>query len=158
MHPCFTSTEALNHWLNSSLLITFVLASSYKCLILFVMCSPMFCFLIVCHNASCHILSNAFFVWNKVTEILGERPESMMETVKRRKLKYYGYQMRKTNGDGQDTDRRQSRWQQGRGKPRKWEDDLKQWNGEGLGQLKRKAMCRGEWRKNLHDWVHPRPT
>ena len=41
----------------------------------------------------------------------------------------------KTNGDGQDTDRRQSRWQQGRGKPRKWEDDLKQWNGEGMGQL-----------------------
>ena len=38
----------------------------------------------------------------------------------------------------------------GRGKPRKqWEDDLEQWTGEGLGQLKRKAMGREEWRKNV---------
>ena len=58
-------------------------------------------------------------VWNKVTEILGERPESAMETVKRRKLKFYGHQMRKTNGDGQDTDRRESRWQQGKRKTKK---------------------------------------
>ena len=47
----------------------------------------------------------------------------------------------------------------GRGKPRRqWEDDLKQWTGEGLGQLKRKEMCREEWKKNVRDWVHPRPT
>ena len=36
--------------------------------------------------------------------------------------------------------------------------DFKQWTGEGMGQLKRKAMGREEWRKNLRDWVHPRPT
>ena len=47
----------------------------------------------------------------------------------------------------------------GRGKPRRqWEDDLKQWTGEGMGQLKRKAMGREEWRKNVRDSVHPWPT
>ena len=47
----------------------------------------------------------------------------------------------------------------GRGKPRRQsEDDLKQWTGEGLGQLKRKTMGREEWRKNVRDSVHPRPT
>ena len=40
----------------------------------------------------------------------------------------------------------------GRGKPRrKLEDDLKQWTGEGMGQLKRKAMGREEWRKNVRN-------
>ena len=31
------------------------------------------------------------FLWKKVTEALGERPESAAETIKRRTLKYYKY-------------------------------------------------------------------
>ena len=98
------------------------------------------------------------FVWNKETEILGERPESVMETVKRRKLKYYGHQMRKQTAMATTLTEGKVDGSRGRGKPRQWEDGLKQWNGEGLGQLKRKAMGREEWRKNVRDWVHPRPT
>ena len=98
------------------------------------------------------------FVWNKVTEILGERPESVVETVKRRKLKYYGHQMRKQTAMAKTLIEGKVEGSRGRGKPRRqWEDGLKQWTGEGVEQLKRKAMGR-ERRKNVRDWVHSLST
>ena len=96
------------------------------------------------------------FVWRKVTEILGERPESVIETEKRRKLKFYGHQMRPgtmanilIEGKVEGTRKR------GRQK-RKWENDITEWRGEGLGQLKRQTTNRQGWKQSVHRWVHPR--
>ena len=63
------------------------------------------------------------FLWRKVIELLGERPESVLETIKRRKLKFYRYQPRKKTlakmmiGGRVESSR-------GRGRSRQWEDDL----------------------------------
>ena len=59
------------------------------------------------------------FVKNKVTEIQGEKPESVVETAKRRKAEVLRTPDEKTNVDGQDADRRQSRGQQGKRKTKK---------------------------------------
>ena len=45
------------------------------------------------------------------------------------------------------------------GRPRRqWEDDIKEWTGEGLRELSRMAMDREKWRSSVHGWAHPRPT
>eukprot|EP00794_Sanderia_malayensis_P016388 gene16388-biopygen12078 len=97
------------------------------------------------------------FVWRKVTEVLGERPESVVEIIKRRKLKYYGHQTRKQAQakviiEGRVEGRRE------RGRPRRqWEDDLKQWSGCSMEELRRAAEDKERWRRLVHNWVRPQP-
>ena len=97
------------------------------------------------------------FLWRKVTEILGERPESVIETVKRRKLKYYGHQMRRPGMMANILIEEKVEGTRKRGRLRRqWEDDIKEWTGEGLGQLKRQTTNRQGWKQSVHRWVHPR--
>ena len=99
------------------------------------------------------------FVWNKVTETLGGRPESITETVKKRKLKYFGHQMRKPTAMTKTLIQGKVEGARERGRPRRqWEDDIKEWTGEGLRELSRMAMDREKWRSSVHGWAHPRPT
>ena len=98
------------------------------------------------------------FVWEKLTEILGGRPESIIDIIKKRKLKYFGHQIRKQamakvliEGIVEGT--------RGRGRPRRqWEDDLREWTGCSLATLSRKANDRLQWRRCVYEWVHPRST
>ena len=91
-------------------------------------------------------------VWREVTEIFGERPETIVETIKRRKLKYYGHQTRKQTLTKAMIEGRVE-GSRGKGRPsRQWEDDLKQWSMEGL---RRAAGVREWWRRLVHNWVRP---
>ena len=64
------------------------------------------------------------YVWNKVTEILGERPEPVMDVIMRRKLKYFGHQVRR-NGMARALIEGNFEGDRGRGIPRRqWKDDL----------------------------------
>ena len=96
------------------------------------------------------------FVWRKVTDVLGERPESVVEVIKRRKLKYYGHQTRKQALakviiEGRVEGSRE------RGRPRRqWGDDLKQWSRWSMEELRRPAENRERWRWLVHNWVCPR--
>ena len=97
------------------------------------------------------------YVWNKATEILGDRQEAAMEIITRRKLKYFGHQLRR-NGMGKALIEGNAEGDRGRGRPRRqWKDDLKQWTGKGLAELKRIAEDRERWRSSVQQWVHPRP-
>ena len=97
------------------------------------------------------------YVWNKVTKIYGDRPEQIIEIIMRRKLRYFGHKVRrygmvkaliKGNVEGD----------RGRGRPRRqWKDDLKQWTGKGLAELKGIAEDRERWRRSVQQWVHPQP-
>ena len=85
------------------------------------------------------------YVQRKVAEILGKKPESVEEIIKRRKLKYYGHQMRKgmmakvlIEGGVEGV--------RGRGRPRRqWEDDLKEWSGGWTMERLRKAAKDRQW-------------
>ena len=97
------------------------------------------------------------YVWNKVTEILGERSEPVMDVIMRRKLKHFGHQVRR-NGMARALIEGNVEGERGRGRPRRqWKDDLKQWTGRGLGELRKLAENREEWRFNVRRWVHQRP-
>ena len=99
------------------------------------------------------------FVWSKVQEILEGRPETIIEVIKRRKLKYYGHQMRRQTAMAKTLIEGKVEGNRERGRPRReWEDDIKDWAGEGLGRLKEIVKDRKKWRKNVYTWVHPRPT
>ena len=77
-----------------------------------------------------------------MTEVLGERLESVVWIIKRRKLQYNGHQARKqglatvivkgtVEGRGE------------RGRPRRqWQDDLKPWSGWSMIELRRVAEDR----------------
>ena len=98
------------------------------------------------------------FVWRKMTEILGEKPESVEEIIKRRKLKYYGHQMRKGAMakvliEGEVEGVRE------RGRPRRqWEDDLREWSGGWeMERIRRATSDRWWWREAVQNWVHTRP-
>ena len=97
------------------------------------------------------------YVWNKVTEILGERPEPVMGVIMMRKLKYFGHRVRR-NGMARALIEGNVEGERGRGRPRRqWKDDLKQWTGRGLGELGKLAENREEWRFNVRRSVQQRP-
>ena len=92
-----------------------------------------------------------------MTEILGEKPEAVLEIINRRKLKFYGNKMRKGTMtkvliEGGVAGVR------GRGRPRRqWEDDLKECSGGWtMERLRRATKDRQWWRTLAHDWVRPR--
>ena len=91
-------------------------------------------------------------------EILGERPDTIVETIKRRKLKYYRHQTKKTLAKAMIEGRVEG--SRGKGRPsRQWEDELKQWSGWSMEGLSRAAGDREWWRRLLvHNWVRPRPS
>ena len=98
------------------------------------------------------------FVWRRVTEILGKRPESIEEIIKRRKLKFYGHQIRKQALAKVMIEGRVE-GERPRGRPkRQWIDDLKEWSGLSMECLRKEATNREMWRRLVYNWVHPRPN
>eukprot|EP00794_Sanderia_malayensis_P019771 gene19771-21706_t len=92
------------------------------------------------------------YVLRKVMDILGERPERVEEIIKRRKLRYYGYKMRrgmmaKVLVEGRvEGDRRTGR------PKRQWEDDLREWSeGWTMETLRRATENRQWWRQQVQE-------
>ena len=81
----------------------------------------------------------------QVCQLLQTRPE-LLETIKTRKLQYFGHTKRhasicKTILESKIEGKRQ------RGRPRRvWLDDIKDWTGRQLGECTRKTENRMDWR------------
>ena len=80
-----------------------------------------------------------------------------MKVIMGRRLKYFGHQVRR-NGIAKALIEGNVEGDRGRGRLRRqWKDDLKQWTGKGLAELKRIAEDRERWRSSVQEWVHRRP-
>ena len=96
-------------------------------------------------------------VLQEVRRICGQELEGFVEIVKKQKLKLYGHEMRrggllKTVIEGSMEGRRR------RGRPQKsWFNDVKEWTGERGAKISQMAKDREQWRRKVHEWVHPRP-
>ncbi|KAG1661811.1 Synaptotagmin-7 [Nymphon striatum] len=87
----------------------------------------------------------------KIKDITGssDRENSVMDTMKRRKFKYFGHMVR---GGGMAR-----AILEGGGRPMgNWLGNLKEWSGQAASVLIRRAEDRVLWRNSVRAWVHPR--
>jgi len=97
------------------------------------------------------------WVKDRICEVCGYEPESIVDVMKRRKFRYFGHLVR-GGGTARAVMEGEMQGSRGRGRPqRKWMDDLKDWSGEGSITLNRMTMDRERWRQAVYSWVHPRP-
>ena len=84
------------------------------------------------------------YVREKVKEALGQRDiPGLVEIIKTRKLKYFGHQMRKEHSLAATVTQGKVNGCRGKGRPRrKWGDDLRDWTGYEMADLKRMTGCR----------------
>eukprot|EP00794_Sanderia_malayensis_P013583 gene13581-biopygen10845 len=77
--------------------------------------------------------------------------------VKKRKLKFYGHEVRR-GGLLRAVIEGRTEGRRGRGRPQgNWQENLKDWSGKSLGELKELAKDRERWKDVVFKWVHPRP-
>ena len=97
------------------------------------------------------------WVKEEITRQCGYAPKKIMESVKERKLKYYGHTVRRGRL-GRLIIEGQMDGKRGRGRPMdKWEDNLKKWSGLKMDDLRKNAKDRNVWRKCVASYVHRRP-
>ena len=97
------------------------------------------------------------YVMTKIQEICGFMPEGVVEMVKKKKLKYFGHQIR-SGGTTRAVMEGGMEGNRGRGRPQcNWMGNMREWCGKGTGELINMAKDRHGWRKAVYDWVHPRP-
>eukprot|EP00794_Sanderia_malayensis_P002663 gene2663-biopygen2205 len=97
------------------------------------------------------------WVMARVTEVYGQELEGFAEMVKKRKLKFYGHEVRR-GGLLRAVIEGRTEGRRGRGRPQgNWQENLKDWSGKSLGELKELAKDRERWKDVVFKWVHPRP-
>jgi len=81
----------------------------------------------------------------------------LLQSVKKRKLSYYGHVLRK-EGNCMEKEIMQSTTSgQRRGRPRtRWQDNIKTWSGLTDDRLLRSIEDRSQWRKIIHEAANPR--
>jgi len=82
----------------------------------------------------------------------------LLQSVKKRKLCYYGHVLRKI-GNCMDKEVVQctTSGQRGRGRPRtRWQDNTTKWTGLTGDRLLRSIEDRRQWRKIIHEAANPR--
>ena len=97
------------------------------------------------------------WVRSKVRRIYGFKKENFIDTVKRRKFKFFGHVVRR-GGMARAVMEGGIEGRNCRGRPMgSWMGNLKEWSGEMANTLTRQAANRVLWRNNVRTWVHPRP-
>ena len=101
------------------------------------------------------------YVWTKIMEIFQnehQKPEAVMQTVTKRKLTFFGHQVRRgkiTKNLIQDS----CEGIRTRGRPkRNWQNDITDWTGLNLQEACHRTYDRKRWRKDVISWVHQRPN
>ena len=99
------------------------------------------------------------YIWERIDNIFnGKRPERLMQIVQRRKLVFFGHQVRR---DAWTKALMQGNCEGSRnqGRPmRIWQDDIKDWsNLKGLESY-HLALDRDKWRASVKTWVHQWPN
>ncbi len=94
------------------------------------------------------------YVWRKlVEEDVETEPEKLLVIIKRRKLKFFGHQIRA----GRMTKVLIQGNVNGKRLRANWFDDLKGWSELGLNEMSRRAEDRRRWREDVSQWVHLPP-
>jgi len=138
-------------------------------------CSMLFTIIIICNkwsltekNTSCGLWDertekdSACFVVSKENKRVGSQQswskEGTGDTVKARKLAYYGHTMRKqANCLDKEIMQGTMPGARRRGKPRTaWIDDIKTWTGLPVEESIRMTGDRNKWRKYVHGVANPR--
>jgi len=79
----------------------------------------------------------------------------LLQSVKKRKLSYYGHLLRKEGNYGERNNARSSG--QRRGRPRtRWQDNITKWTGLTGDRLLRSVEDRSQWRKTIHEAANAR--
>ncbi|KAG1714260.1 Protein ABHD11 [Nymphon striatum] len=95
------------------------------------------------------------WVRNEVKRICGSELESVMDTMKRRKFKYFGHMVR-GGGMARAILEGGVEGSRGRGRPMgNWLRNLKEWSGQAASVLIRRAEDRVLWRNSVRAWSKP---
>jgi len=101
------------------------------------------------------------YVWNKIIEHFTtekDRPEPFMRTIAKRKLQFFGHQVRRNKTTKfLIQDYCEGTRQQGR-PIRTWQDDIKEWTSLNIQRACHHSLNRRKWRKDAKTWVHQRPN
>eukprot|EP00795_Rhopilema_esculentum_P001897 gene1897-biopygen10425 len=99
------------------------------------------------------------YIWEWVASIFnGKRLERLMEVVQRRKLGFFGHQVRR-DAWTQALMRGNCKGSRNRGRPVQiWQNDIKDWSNLKGAECYNLALDRNKWCASVKNWVHQWPN